>query len=216
MQRSSTKFICEYFSARDQQESIVYCKAKITDQWKIVPFGSIRQNGLILVVKLSDQGMSPVVVLFSAVSVIMLLLQYFCIAFVRLDTNMIQYLEFMDRAVRLRQLLNVTVLNQTEEKLYDLLVVLFGNPFIDAMESLSITWFKPDRDEAINITGQVFEVSTVCVPNTDTWSNRNGWKHVQHSFFNDLEAKGYFIRGADRERIKPFNKLYRHTVIPYC
>lgn len=41
----------------------------------------------------------------------------------------------MDRAVRLREVLNVTVLNQTEVKYYKLLVVLFGNPFIDAMES---------------------------------------------------------------------------------
>lgn len=109
---------------------------------------------------------------------------------------------------------------------------------------LSITWFKPDRGEAINIIGQVFEVSAVCVPNTDTctfkyyiktlkkyfdlylyeitsdlistWSNCNGWKHVQHSFLNDLEAKGHFIRGADRERIKPVNKLYLHTVVAYC
>lgn len=33
---------------------------------------------------------------------------------------------------------------------------------------LSIPWFKPDRGEAVNIIGQVFEVSTVSVANTDT------------------------------------------------
>lgn len=37
--------------------------------------------------------------------------------------------------MRLGELLNVTILNQIEVKYYELLVVLFGNPFIDAMES---------------------------------------------------------------------------------
>ncbi len=37
--------------------------------------------------------------------------------------------------MRLRELLNVTILNETGVKYYELLVVLFGNPFIDAMES---------------------------------------------------------------------------------
>lgn len=37
--------------------------------------------------------------------------------------------------MRLREFLNVTILNQTEVKYYEVLVVLFGNPFIDAMES---------------------------------------------------------------------------------
>lgn len=37
--------------------------------------------------------------------------------------------------MRLRELFNVTILNQTEVKYNELLVVLFGNPFIDAMES---------------------------------------------------------------------------------
>lgn len=46
-----------------------------------------------------------------------------------------QYLELMDWAVRLREPLNVTILNQAEVKYYELLVVLFRNPFIDAMES---------------------------------------------------------------------------------
>lgn len=41
----------------------------------------------------------------------------------------------MGRTVRLRELLNVTILNQTGVKYYKVLVVLFGNPFIDAMES---------------------------------------------------------------------------------
>lgn len=44
-------------------------------------------------------------------------------------------LEFMDRAVGLRELPNVTVLDQIEVKNDHLLVVLSGNPFIDAMES---------------------------------------------------------------------------------
>lgn len=35
----------------------------------------------------------------------------------------------------LREPLNVTVLNQIEVKYEELLVVLFGNPFIDAVES---------------------------------------------------------------------------------
>lgn len=53
----------------------------------------------------------------------------------QLVTNAFRSLEFMDRAVRLGKLLNVTVLNETEEKYYELFIVLFGNPFIDAMES---------------------------------------------------------------------------------
>lgn len=52
-----------------------------------------------------------------------------------MGTNAVNSLEFMDRAVSLREVLNVTVLNQIEVKYYKLLVVLFGNPFIDAMES---------------------------------------------------------------------------------
>lgn len=37
--------------------------------------------------------------------------------------------------MRLREPLNVTILNQAEVKCYELLIVLFRNPFIDAMES---------------------------------------------------------------------------------
>lgn len=37
--------------------------------------------------------------------------------------------------MRLREPLNVTILNKIEVKHEQLLVVLFGNPFIDAMES---------------------------------------------------------------------------------
>lgn len=37
--------------------------------------------------------------------------------------------------MRVREPLNVTILNQIEVKYYELLVVLFGNPFIDTMES---------------------------------------------------------------------------------
>lgn len=37
--------------------------------------------------------------------------------------------------MRLRKLLTVTVLKQAEVKHHKLLVVLFGNPFIDAVES---------------------------------------------------------------------------------
>lgn len=33
---------------------------------------------------------------------------------------------------------------------------------------LSVTWCKPDRQEAINILGQVFKVLSVCVRNTNT------------------------------------------------
>lgn len=110
---------------------------------------------------------------------------------------------------------------------------------------LSITRFKPDRGEAINIICQIFEVSTVCVPNTDTctckryiktlmehfalnkphfytlinldstWCNCYCWKHVQHSFLNDLEAKGLFISRAHRQRVKPINKLYLHSLVPH-
>lgn len=56
-------------------------------------------------------------------------MQYQCIA------NVVNCLEFMDRAVGLRELPNVTVLDQIEVKNDYLLVVLSGNPFIDAMES---------------------------------------------------------------------------------
>lgn len=44
-------------------------------------------------------------------------------------------LEFMDRAVGVREPLNVTVLNQIEVKYDEFLIVLFGNPFVDAVES---------------------------------------------------------------------------------
>ena len=37
--------------------------------------------------------------------------------------------------MRLREILNVTVLNQTKVKRDVLLVVLYGNPFVDAMQS---------------------------------------------------------------------------------
>lgn len=49
----------------------------------------------------------------------------------------------------LRELLNVTVLNQTEVKFYKFLVVLFGNPFIDAMESKKkkkMVWYLKRRN----------------------------------------------------------------------
>lgn len=52
-----------------------------------------------------------------------------------ITTHIVYSLEFMDRAVRLGKLLNVTILNQTGVKYYKLLIVLFGNPFVDAMES---------------------------------------------------------------------------------
>lgn len=44
-------------------------------------------------------------------------------------------LKFMGRAVRLRELPSVTILNQIEVKLNELLVVVFGNPLVDAVES---------------------------------------------------------------------------------
>lgn len=37
--------------------------------------------------------------------------------------------------MRLREPLNVTILNKIEVKHQQLFIVLFGNPFIDAMES---------------------------------------------------------------------------------
>lgn len=44
-------------------------------------------------------------------------------------------LKFMGGAVRLRELPGVTVLNQIEVKVNELLVVLFGNPLVDAVKS---------------------------------------------------------------------------------
>lgn len=44
-------------------------------------------------------------------------------------------LKFMGRTVRLRELPSVAILNQIEVKLNELLVVLFGNPLVDAVES---------------------------------------------------------------------------------
>lgn len=44
-------------------------------------------------------------------------------------------LKFMDCTVRFWELPSVTILNQTEVKLNELLVVLFGNPLIDAVKS---------------------------------------------------------------------------------
>lgn len=48
------------------------------------------------------------------------------------------YLKFVDCAVRFRELPSVTVLNQAEVKLDELLVVLLGNPLIDAVKSENI------------------------------------------------------------------------------
>lgn len=142
--------------------------------------------------------------------------------------------------MRLREPLNVTILNQAEIKYYELLVVLFRNPFIDAMESkkkrknvdfnedeepvihyvlhglpcvtlqmqffdnhswlyintrslpLSITRFKPERGEAINIFGQVFEMSTVCVANTNTCTCKkqiNKYKYEEYTGLNTFSIK---------------------------
>lgn len=44
-------------------------------------------------------------------------------------------LKFMGSTVGLRELPSVTILNQIEVKLNELLVVLFGNPLVDAVES---------------------------------------------------------------------------------
>lgn len=48
------------------------------------------------------------------------------------------YLKFVDCTVRFWELPSVTILNQTEVKLNELLVVLFGNPLIDAMKPENI------------------------------------------------------------------------------
>lgn len=69
-------------------------------------------------------------VLFGTVGII----QIMCLM-LGLVATALRSLEFMDGAVRLRQLLNVAVLNQTGVKKHKLLVVLLGNPFVDAMES---------------------------------------------------------------------------------
>lgn len=44
-------------------------------------------------------------------------------------------LKFMGSTVRLRELPSVAILNQTEVKLNELLVVLFGNSLVDSVES---------------------------------------------------------------------------------
>ena len=46
-----------------------------------------------------------------------------------------------------------------------------------------------------------------------TWSNRNCWKQVQHSFLYDLIAKGHLIRGADGQRVKSMNEFYFHSLV---
>lgn len=64
-----------------------------------------------------------------------------------------QHLELMDWAMWLREPLNVTILNQAEVKYYELLVVLFRNPFIDAMESKKKkknVGFNEDEDPVIH------------------------------------------------------------------
>lgn len=48
------------------------------------------------------------------------------------------HLKFVDCTVRFRELPNITILNQTEVKLNELLVVLLGNPLIDAVKSKNI------------------------------------------------------------------------------
>lgn len=104
----------------------------------------------------------------------------------------------MGCTVRLRELPSVTILNQIEVKVNELLVVLFGNPLVDAVKSgetikmrkyfvsvapsnrgstpwwlcsspLCIARPKPERGEAINIAGQLFKVSTVRVADTDAY-----------------------------------------------
>lgn len=56
-----------------------------------------------------------------------------CICFYNL--RCIYDLKLMSGGVRVREPRNVTVLNKIEVKHQQLLIVLFGNPFIDAMES---------------------------------------------------------------------------------
>lgn len=56
----------------------------------------------------------------------------------------------------------------------------------DRFLPLSITWFKPQRCKAINIIGQVSEVSAVCVPDTDTctfklWINTVTFPQVSYA-----------------------------------
>lgn len=48
------------------------------------------------------------------------------------------HLKFVDCTVRFWELPSVTILNQTEVKLNELLVVLLGNPLIDAVKSENI------------------------------------------------------------------------------
>lgn len=56
-------------------------------------------------------------------------------------------LKLMGSTVRLRELPSVTILNQIEVKLNELLVVLFGNPLVDAVES-------EKRRNDFNVIGQ--------------------------------------------------------------
>lgn len=51
------------------------------------------------------------------------------------DLQQMYYLKLMSWGVRLREPLNVTILNKVEVKHQQLFIVLFGNPFVDAMES---------------------------------------------------------------------------------
>lgn len=48
------------------------------------------------------------------------------------------HLKFVDATVRFRELPSVTILNQTEVEMNELLVVLLGNPLIDAVKSENI------------------------------------------------------------------------------
>lgn len=80
--------------------------------------------------------------------------------------------------MRLREPLNVTILNQAEVKYYELLVVLFRNPFIDAMESKKRKKkkvdFNEDEEPVIHYVLHGFPCVTL---QTQFFDNRS-WRHV--------------------------------------
>lgn len=79
---------------------------------------------------------------------------------------------------------------------------------------LSITWFKPDRGEAINIAGQVSEVSTVCVTNTDTCAFKHYVSTLMGYFdmINQLFTQ-FNIRGATIHKVHGSVRYFSVKVI---
>lgn len=48
-----------------------------------------------------------------------------------------------------------------------------------------------------------------------TWSNCYCRKQVQNGLLNDLEAEGFVVGGADRQRVKPINQFNADSLVSH-